>query len=75
MAAIGLFVSCAVGDHVLKKAHIIDTPTINKNSSQGKKNTKSICSTRFYCKLIVYPTTTPMSTPSKQEAMTRIRAS
>ena len=75
IAAIGLFVSCAVGVQVLKKAHRIDTPTMKRNSSQGKKNTKSICSTRFYYRLIVYPTITPIKTPNKQEETTRIKAS
>jgi len=75
MLATGLFTSWLAGVHVLTKAHRSDTASTKRNSYQGKKKTSFMWRTRFCCRLIVYPTITPINTPRMQEEITRIIAS
>lgn len=48
---------------------------MKRNSMQGKQKTNLVFMTRFYWRLIVQPTITPMRTPSMQEETTKMTAS
>ena len=48
MAATGLLVNYVAGAHVLKKAHKIETPTMNRNCYHGKKKLR-VCFRRRFC--------------------------
>ena len=60
---------------MLKKAQNIETIMIRMNWFQGKKNTNGICVNTTYCSTIVNPTMKPIITPSRQLAITRVKAS
>lgn len=72
---IALFVSCTEGPMVASKAQKKLRTRIKPNCIQGKMKKRGICVKSTYYSTIVNPTTVPMSTPSRQEAKTKINAS
>ena len=64
--AICLLVSAVVGPKVLKMAQMSDRIITTMNCYQGKKNSSVMLMKRVCCSVIVYATTIPTITPSKQ---------
>ena len=63
------------GLYVLKKAQMIDTVTINRNSFCGNVSGVGIPTNILLCIVILHPTQVPIATPEKDEDSTRIKAS
>lgn len=75
MAEISFLTSLPAGPQVATKAQSSVIPMTTPNCIQGKKNFSGKALKTACYSAIVYPTMTPIITPSRQLANTRINAS
>ena len=75
MSGMLLFIKFFEGPYVLKKAHMIDTVRIKKNSFTGNVKGEGIPMNILLCTVMLQPTNVPMTTPEKLLDKTSMKAS
>ena len=75
MSGMLLFIKFLEGPYVLRKAHMIDTVKMKKNSLTGNVNGDGIPMNMLLCTVMLHPTRVPMTTPEKLLERTRMKAS
>ena len=75
MSGMLLFIRFLEGPYVLRKAQIIDTVRMKKNSLKGKVSGVGMPTNILLCTEMLHPTQVPIRTPEKEPEMTRMKAS
>lgn len=70
-----LFIRFFEGPYVLKKAQMMDTASVEKNSLHGNVNGVGMPMNMLLCTVMLQPTHVPMITPEKELDTTRMNAS